>query len=405
MNSLTTQTPARRTNDSAQPTTTMRLALISATDPEDVTAWSGTPHFVANELRRQAAFLEVIAPLSRRFKYLYAFAKLWARLRRRQIHQDRHPLALASYARQIKRGLAGKHFDAILCMSSVPIAALDIETPIFFWADGVLECLVNYYPGIFTGLSSREIAIGHRQEQASIDRCARAIYSSDWAAAMVRTKYKVAADKLAVIEFGANFALDDDRAKVTSFIRKRLQRPLSLLFVGVDWERKGGPIAWEATRQLNERGIPAVLKVVGCDAPQAPFVERLGFISKTTPEGQERLKDLFAQATFFLFPTRGEASAIVFGEASSFGLPVLSTDTGGVKNYVINGQTGYCLPMAAVAKEYADAIQQTWRDPSTYRRLSIGSYEHYEQRLNWRVGVGKVLELIASTMNAGSNGS
>jgi glycosyltransferase involved in cell wall biosynthesis len=61
--------------------------------------------------------------------------------------------------------------------------------------------------------------------------------------------------------------------------------------------------------------------------------------------------------------------------------------------------------MAAVAKEYADAIQQTWRDPSTYRRLSIGSYEHYEQRLNWRVGVGKVLELIASTMNAGSNGS
>ncbi len=339
--------------------------------------------------------VEVISPLKRPFKYCYAPQKIVAKLSGKSIQINRHPLALRSFAGQIERGLKGKKFDAVIAMSSVPISRLHAGIPVLYWTDAVIEGVSGYYGGPFANLSKREMRIAHDQEQAALDRASFAIYSSDWAAQTVKSSYNLRRDHLNVIEFGANLPIGHDRNQILQFSENRLKSECVLLFIGVDWERKGGALAFEAAKLLNERGIRTVLKVVGCDAPEAPFVQRFGFVAKGTPEGQQALKELFTTSTFFILPTRAEAAGVVFCEAAAYGLPVLSTRTGGVENYVKHEETGYCLPLAAAGSEYADVIASTLANPDTYRRLSLSAFQRYQRTLNWDVAVSSLLSLAA----------
>ncbi len=61
-----------------------------------------------------------------------------------------------------------------------------------------------------------------------------------------------------------------------------------LLFIGVDWERKGGDVALKVVELLNNMGVQTELHIVGCDpeGSMPTFVVRHGFIPKKT-----RLKD------------------------------------------------------------------------------------------------------------------
>ncbi len=249
----------------------MRLAFVSLDDAEDVTSWSGTPYYVLQEVRRHGMDVEVISPLKRPFKFCYAPQKAISKLRGKDIQINRHPLALRSFAAQIERRLRGKQIDAVISMSSVPISQLPAGIPVVYWTDAVIEGVSGYYGGPFANMSKREMRIAHDQEQAALDRASFAVYSSDWAAQTVKISYKLRGDHVKVIEFGANLPIDHDVKEILQFSEDRLKSECVLLFIGVDWERKGGALAFEAAKLLNERGIRTVLKVVGCDAPKGAF--------------------------------------------------------------------------------------------------------------------------------------
>jgi glycosyltransferase involved in cell wall biosynthesis len=378
----------------------MRIAFVDIEDPEDIGTWSGTPYSILREIRKQGVQVEVIAPLKRNFKYLFLAHKLYSEISGSKTQFNRRPIALRSFAAQIERRMNGAKIDAIFSSSTIPIARVRPDIPAVFWTDAVTEAMVNYYGRAFANLSSKELHIAHEQEQSALNRASFAVYSSNWAAEVVRSKYRIAAEKLKVIEFGANLEIEHDLDDIIAFNERRLKSHCVLLFIGVDWGRKGGALAFEAAKLLNERGIRTVLKVVGGGGPEAPFVENLGFINKNMFEGQKRIKELLRTSTFLILPSRAEAAGIVFCEAAAYGLPALSTRTGGVENYISDSQTGYCLPLTASGKEYADLIANTLAAPDTYRRLSIGAFQRYKQTLNWNVGVSSLIGLIEQAIGA-----
>jgi glycosyltransferase involved in cell wall biosynthesis len=380
----------------------MRIAFVSIRDPEDIRVFSGGPFHILNELRRQGVEVEVIGPLNRWFKYLYAPLYFVEKLRHKNIQIDRHPLALRSYARQIERRLAEGNFDAAISVSSIPVSYLSPGIPVLFWVDSVFQGMKDYYGGAFSHLPPREIEIGNRQEQAAINRASYAIYKSEWAASHARHSYKTRDGAVQVLPNGANIPVKHGIDQVVEWIGMRSSRPCVLLFVGVEWERKGGMIAWDATRILNERGIPTTLRVVGCEAPAAPFVEQYGRINKSSAEGQAKFKSLYETSTFFILPTRAEAAGIVFSEASAYGLPILATKTGGVEYYVSQQENGFCLPLDATAGQFADLIQSTLKDAGLYRRLSLGGYSRFQSLLNWKTSVNGLLWLTESAIEADS---
>jgi glycosyltransferase involved in cell wall biosynthesis len=126
--------------------------------------------------------------------------------------------------------------------------------------------------------------------------------------------------------------------------------------------------------------------VVGCTPPEHVTHRNLrvfSFLSKNNVEERAKLESLYLNADFFLLPTRADCSPIVLCEAAAFGLPVISTDTGGVSDIVRNGENGVLLPPTAKGSEYARVIADSYRDTQRFQRMRRRSRELYDTRLNW----------------------
>jgi glycosyltransferase involved in cell wall biosynthesis len=152
---------------------------------------------------------------------------------------------------------------------------------------------------------------------------------------------------------------------------------------------------------LNDRGIPAELAVVGTIPPSIHLPEHVtahGFISKHTSAGQVRLKQLLRSAHFLIHPARAEACAVVFSEASAFGVPSVASATGGISSAVRPGRNGFLLPTSAVGADYADVIEEAFADQKAYRRLAASAFETYLNHLNWRVSGAAVAERLGAAV-------
>ena len=85
--------------------------------------------------------------------------------------------------------------------------------------------------------------------------------------------------------------------------------------------------------KLEELGIPVQLTIVGCQPPgELPGnkIRVIPYLNKNRDEDAQLLEQLFFEADFFVLPTRADCSPIVMAEANAFGLPVISTYTGGL---------------------------------------------------------------------------
>jgi glycosyltransferase involved in cell wall biosynthesis len=219
-----------------------------------------------------------------------------------------------------------------------------------------------------------------------------AIYSSEWAAESVIKHYDVDPSKVKVVPFGANIPGERHVQDIETYHNKKTFTVCRLLFFGIEWQRKGGDIALEVARRLNERGLKTELHIVGCepDIGLPDFAICHGFISKQTEAGRAAIDQLLSESHFLILPTRAECFGIVLAEASSFGLPSATTNTGGIPSAIGNGKNGQMFELDADPDEYCDYIKGLMESPEQYRQLSLSSFKEYSERLNW-TSVGQQL--------------
>jgi len=245
--------------------------------------------------------------------------------------------------------------------------------------------MLDFYDS-FSHFCPETIRNGHKQEQLALENCSLAIYSSEWAAKSAIANYDVDPSKVKVIPFGANVECNRTQEDITTLVNEKVDfDPIRLLFIGKDWQRKGGPKALEVAKLMNQGGINVELHIAGCTPPVAvpEYVKVHGFISKQTIEGRTKLDQLFKDAHFFLLPSEAEAFGIVFAEASSFGVPSLATNVGGIPSAVRDNVNGKTFPIDSHASEYCDYISGIVNSKERYRKLAYSSYEEYCNRLNW----------------------
>lgn len=385
----------------------MRVGFVSILDASDVGSWSGIPLQILTQMKAQGADFELLSPMRTRVKYLLAPIWLTAKLNNTSVTLDHFKPVLRAYGRQIERFVRDKKIDVVFCPSTIPITLADCRKPIVTWTDAVFHAMHDYYSGNFGNMRIDAIRRGEWQEETALRNCSIAAYASAWAVNGARQITEPS--KLRVLPFGSSLPVHHTFEEVVrSAKEKRARRKNSceLLFVGVNWQRKGGEIAVETARLLNEAGIETKLRVVGSKPPgELPsFVEVLGFISKNSEDGKRRLVDLFRSADIFILPTNAEAAGIVFAEASSCGLPCVTYATGGVTEYVKNGINGVCLEPGAPASRFADEIQRILENSDGYEALAAGAFREYEGRLNWKTSVRHLLQLCAeSTRSQGSS--
>ena len=220
----------------------------------------------------------------------------------------------------------------------------------------------------------------HARERRAVQRAAVCLYSSD--AMARRAGRELGALQARALPFGVNFSHDHGLPRP-----KPPLDPVELLFVGTDWDRKGGDIALGALRQLRRRGVPAHLTLVGqCPASAARHqdVTATGFLDKSKPHEARKLARLFARAHLLVLPTRGDCTPMVIAEAMAHGTPVLATDTGGIAE-MIDGGAGRCLPMTATPVDWAGAITAMTHDRDAFAIMSDAARDRARNRYSWDI--------------------
>lgn len=255
-----------------------------------------------------------------------------------------------------------------------------MNIPIIYLSDTTFKVYYEYYPLNF---EPQEVEWKEKQDSIAISKASKLVFSSKWAADSAVSDYQADADNLVILPFGANL---DNPPLADEVLTKKPTSLWRLLFVGKDWDRKGGEIAFQTLVALCNKGIDAELVVVGCVPPTEIKHDKLTvipYLNKNIPEQRKKLDELFLRSNFFILPTRADCSPIVFCEASAFGLPVLTTDIGGIPTIIKNGKNGYRLPLSASGEDYANLIVERFTARTRYEKLVRSSREEYDSRLNW----------------------
>lgn len=364
----------------------MKIAYVSEFDPLSMSSWSGSSHYLARSFNNiDSVSLEFMGPLRPKSSIVFS-AKRWIyRMMGKKYLSAVDPIVLKHYAQQVSEMLESSDADVILSLDAHPIAYLETEKPVvYFWDSTFLGNLE--YPG-FALLAPECIKHGHEMEQRALDKCHLAVFSSEWAAQTAIEGYAVRKEKLRVVPLGANLDCARSLEDITRIVDARSTEKCKLLFLGVEWTRKGGDLAYDVTRELNARGLETTLTIVGCQpkiAKDLPsYVKCLGFVNKTDRVNKRKIDDLLAESHFLIVPSIAESFGIVFCEASSFATPSLARRVGGIPTAVRDGVNGKLFAREVGTAEYCDYILDLFQNYPRYRSLAISSFNEYEARLNW----------------------
>lgn len=357
------------------------IGYVSRNDPfTDRRAWSGTI-FKIREGIENAGF-EVKWICSRPSKIRKFIYSCFVKPLYKNIKKNYNRYYCQICAQSIKKeDYKGCDYLFVPCNACL-LPYLPKDLPKIVYKDTTHNLMVGYYWK--KKMSSRTIKHGDECEHIGIHQSTLCLLSSRWAANSVIKDYGFDQKKTYVIEFGANI---DDRDLVPSMSKYVKGECVNILFSGVEWQRKGGDIAVETVRLLNEQGIKAKLFIVGIknllkQYEDLPYIEYVGFLNKNAPEQYNRYVRLWKEANIFLLPTRAECSAIVYCEASAYGVPIFTYDTGGTGDYVIDGVNGYKLPLSSSAADFADCIKRNL-DATLLQALHNGGLKLYRDKLSW----------------------
>lgn len=198
-------------------------------------------------------------------------------------------------------------------------------------------------------------------------------FSQETAGSLVE-QYGVPEDRVSVVGAGVNFQ------HLPTLGRPRTGPP-TVLFVGNDFERKGGPRLLEAFARLRRRVPEARLRVVGTPsrAPAQDGVEQLGRV-----EGRAAMSALYAEADVFCLPSRYDPFPGVLLEAMAHGLPCVVTPTCGVPEIVEDGVTALTVSRgASTVDDLAAALERLLLDRTTATAMGLRGRQRVEDHFTW----------------------
>ena len=382
----------------------MKLLYACADRADDPHLWSGTVSNCRQALLNAGAELAVLdripfecpAPL----RLLHQLHK---RLGRKTHLLQIEPVILRHAARHIATRFAKGDCDAVFCPGTgVPVYTyVPPEIPVVTYLDATKRSWIGNYFGLET-LCARSRRHVDEVDRVSLRPNLLSIFSSDWAVAEAARDYGVPASRTAVVPFGANLSEAPNLAAVQDWIALRRREPLRLLFLGKEWNRKGGPEALAVIHALRDRGLPATLDIVGCepvfsDADRA--VTRVhGFVDHSSIAGRKKFHAILREAHVLLFLSQAEAFGIALCEAAAFGVPAYATRVGGIPTIVRHGETGWLCDERVSPAAVAETLAAAWRSPDQYRRIALAARADYEARLNWGAAGRSLVSHVQSAL-------
>ncbi|MCP5101315.1 MAG: glycosyltransferase family 4 protein [Chloroflexi bacterium] len=166
------------------------------------------------------------------------------------------------------------------------------------------------------------------------------------------------------------------REKYLPSTHKRL-----LLFVGRLGAQKNLATLLKAFQQINQKHPDTYLLLAGDGPEKAQLVQlaqQLGISQHVQFAGlipYEKIPSLFAAADVFVLSSIYEGNARVLAEAAATGKPVVSTDVSGASDTIINGESGYIVPVGD-ADLFTQRVCDLFTHPETATQMGQAAQKH-----------------------------
>ncbi len=156
--------------------------------------------------------------------------------------------------------------------------------------------------------------------------------------------------------------------------RRLHPNPLRILFVGGDFERKGGQLLLQSFREL--RAYSAALAATNESTLELHLVTHTSippeagvFVYNEMQPNSQQLIQLFHACDIFCLPTWGDCLPMVLSEAAAAGLPIVTTRVGAIGEIVHDGGNGYLIAPGD-SKALTERLQRLAAHPAL--RLQMG---------------------------------
>ena len=231
-----------------------------------------------------------------------------------------------------------------------------------------------------------------RLNRACFRRAAAIVTWTEWAKHGLVDGYGVTADKITVIPPGVDVgrwtSLDSERRSPEA----GADRPVRVLFVGGDFQRKGGLVLLAAFTQLREAAVDIELDIVTRDdPPPAAGVRVHRQLGPNSPE----LMALYREADVFCLPTFADMLPMVLSEAAIIGLPLVSTDIGAISEVVQAERTGLVVPPGDAAA-LAAALGRLAADPGLRQEMGTAARQFARIELDARINARRLVDVLLS---------
>jgi len=173
---------------------------------------------------------------------------------------------------------------------------------------------------------------------------------------------------------------------------------LRLLFFGKIRKYKGLSLFLEALSHIKDK-IPFKATIAGefyvAPVPYRKAAERMGLSEHLTWRERyipnEEVPGLFRRADLVVLPYLEATQSGVVPVAYQFEVPVIASDVGGLSEVVLEGRTGYLVPIGD-AEAIAERILKFYREKR--KEEFQNNIREFRQRLSWKQVVDNVEDLV-----------
>jgi len=211
---------------------------------------------------------------------------------------------------------------------------------------------------------------------------------------VVRRLFHLGRSKVLVLKNG--IVLDDSPLKPIELEQEfhLTRNRLKLIAVGRLVPLKGFDVLVRAVSELVNQGLDNLLVLIVGEGVERSRLERLiqdlriGSYVKFLGLRHD-VMDLMKACDLFVLPSRYEGLSIAMIEAMACGLPIISSDVRGLRDYIKDEQNGLLFPVDDY-KALAKSILRLANDKSLKERLSHGARKSFEKEYDMRKNIRSI---------------
>ncbi|HLJ79867.1 MAG TPA: glycosyltransferase family 4 protein, partial [Ktedonobacterales bacterium] len=226
-----------------------------------------------------------------------------------------------------------------------------------------------------------------RLNKRAFDHAEALVTWCQWAKDSLVQDYGVLPEKVTVIPPGVDLA-QWPRHSGYDRVHGAEGRLPRLLFVGGDFERKGGNVLLQCfKRELQSECELAIVT----QSPVAPS-RNLKIYHNVTPNSDTLLR-LYAEADIFVFPTLADCAPLAVPEAMAASIPIVTTHVGAIPEMVTDGEQGL-LVQPGDADALTGAVRRLIESPDLRARMGDRGRATVEEDYDARRNAHRLLNVL-----------